>query len=59
MLNLGNRLNGSLFINIYFYHWNKRENELSVNMLGTNTIFDDKNLNQNVTFPITRIQTII
>lgn len=54
MLNLGNILNESLFINIYFYQWKKMENVLSVNMLGINVIFDGKNLTQNVTFSITR-----
>lgn len=53
MLNLGNILNGSLFINIYFCHW-KRDNVLSVNVLGINTVFDGKNLTQNVTCPVTR-----
>lgn len=53
MLNLGNILNGSLFINIYFCHW-KRENVLSVNVLGINTVFDGKNLTENVTCPVTR-----
>lgn len=53
MLNLGNILNGSICINIYFCHWKKRENVISVNMLGINTIFG-KNLTQNVMFSTTR-----
>jgi len=54
MFNLDNILNGSLFISIYSYHWKKRENVLSVNMLGITTVFDGKNLTQNVTSPVTR-----
>lgn len=53
MLNHGNIFNGSLFINIYFYHCKKKENVLSVNMLGINTVLDGENLTQNVTFPVT------